>query len=152
MRRVPGDVEAVPFFPHLIPDVGVSSLEESTLRLQDCRFAVSSDCGNPSGVLQEKCQGERLPLHNIAPKRQHLGDATLFREGIIVKGAGNHSHRYGPCAGIFRGARGIGAKDKVVGIHCLRPAPNPRLTRRQAVWAKARRCSVGDWWQPSDPQ
>ena len=55
--RVPGDVEAVPFFPHLIPDVGVSSLEESTLRLQDCRFAVGSDCGNPSGVLQEKCQG-----------------------------------------------------------------------------------------------
>ena len=79
MRWVPSDDEAVPFLPHLILDVGVSSLEESSLRLQDCRFAVGSDCCNPGCVLQEKCQGERLPLHNIASSRQHLGDATHFR-------------------------------------------------------------------------
>ena len=101
MRWVPSDDEAVPFFPHLFPNVGVSILEESSLRLQNCRLAVGSDCCVPGCVLQEKRQGKRLPLHNIAPSRQHLGDATHFSEGAAVKGAGNNSGRHDSSAGSF---------------------------------------------------
>ena len=112
MRRVPSDDEAVPFLPHIFPNVGVGMLEESSLRLQNCRLTVGSDCCVPGCVLQEKRQGERLPLHNIAPSWQHLGDATRS-EGATVKGAGNNSGRHDPSAGVFRGARGVGAKDQV---------------------------------------
>eukprot|EP00439_Symbiodinium_sp_Y106_P015494 s8573_g2.t1 len=152
MRWVPSDAEAVPFLPHLLPNVGVSIPEESALRLQNCRRAVGSDCHIPGCVLQEKRQGKRLPLHNMAPSRQHLGDATHFGEGAAMKGTGNNSGRHDTSTGVFRGTRGVGAKNPVTGINSWRLAPNPRLAGRQAARAEARRCCVSNWGQPSDPQ
>ena len=68
MRRVPGDVEAVPFFPHLIPDVGVSSLEESTLRLQDCRFVQSAvTAATPVVCFKRSAKASASPCTTLHP-------------------------------------------------------------------------------------
>ena len=119
MRRVPGDVETMPVLPHIFPNVGMSRLDKGTACLRDSRLAVSSDCNVPRRVFQEECKGVCLSLNNLAPIRQHLGDAPSFGEYPVLEPASNGRHRNHTSAGVFRGACGVSAKDKRTGIHFL---------------------------------
>ena len=125
---------------------------------RDCSGGHASGADPHSGptqkpcVLQEKRQGKRLPLHNIAPSRQHLGDATHFSEGAAVKGAGNNSGRYDSSAGVFSWCPWRRCQKPGYWHPLFETGTKTSVLQGANVRAKARRCCVSDWWQPSDPQ